>query len=427
MPYRFSYLVPCAWALALSPLMTIEVFASGFQDQEDALRLRLRNELRRADKPSAGVEHDIYAWVQGVALEYNSPYLGNTVGLDVGAFHTHNLDHHDGWSTRWYLDGYDSFSLYTASLKLKLGEQLYIRAGRMVTDSTYNEQDDIPLINMSSQRTQPSLSDAVLIQYSPHYNLDLYGMYRVGVYTYPDVSHGVHKTGPINPLSYQYDTLRPQYLASMVYHDKLDTYALSSAWQEDVSNQVMTRASQRYPLSDDGRSFIRSEWVALYAKLQGVSAQYEGATSTYVLGGKLTYANPNSSTFVAIGKAGPKFHWMSGVDTDISYTFELSIDRNHSDMWSGQVGHTWNLPHDTLFGVAQIATRGYEDHHNTVKVKGVATDLYFGYLPQSGPLKGFRSFLTLSKAREKRDGSQLGNTLNYFDVKMTLQYDFNLR
>ncbi|STP76308.1 putative outer membrane porin protein [Escherichia coli] len=36
-------------------------------------------------------------------------------------------------------------------------------------------------------------------------------------------------------------------------------------------------------------------------------------------------------------------------------------------------------------------------------------------------------FLAADKGREKRDGSTLGDRLNYWDVKMSIQYDFMLK
>ncbi|BED22320.1 hypothetical protein VEE46_20880 [Escherichia coli] len=44
-------------------------YAAQLADDEAGLRIRLKNELRRADKPSAGAGRDIYAWVQGGLLD----------------------------------------------------------------------------------------------------------------------------------------------------------------------------------------------------------------------------------------------------------------------------------------------------------------------------------------------------------------------
>ncbi|EBQ9001876.1 glucuronide uptake porin UidC, partial [Salmonella enterica subsp. enterica serovar Blockley] len=49
------------------------------------------------------------------------------------------------------------------------------------------------------------------------------------------------------------------------------------------------------------------------------------------------------------------------------------------------------------------------------------------YRIEEGPLEGMNIFLAADKGREKRDGSALGDRLNYWDVKMSIQYDFMLR
>ena len=54
-------------------------YAAQLADDEAGLRIRLKNELRRADKPSAGAGRDIYAWVQGGLLDFNSGYYSNII------------------------------------------------------------------------------------------------------------------------------------------------------------------------------------------------------------------------------------------------------------------------------------------------------------------------------------------------------------
>ena len=49
------------------------------------------------------------------------------------------------------------------------------------------------------------------------------------------------------------------------------------------------------------------------------------------------------------------------------------------------------------------------------------------YRVSEGPLQGMNFFLAADKGREKRDGSALGDRLNYWDVKMSIQYDFMLK
>ena len=60
-------------------------YAAQLADDEAGLRIRLKNELRRADKPSAGAGRDIYAWVQGGLLDFNSGYYSNIIGVEGGA------------------------------------------------------------------------------------------------------------------------------------------------------------------------------------------------------------------------------------------------------------------------------------------------------------------------------------------------------
>ena len=407
--------------------ISCQTMAAGFYDQDDALRLRLRNELRRADKPSAGSAHNIYAWIQAVELEYNSAYLNDVVGVDVGGFYVHRLDAKDNWSSRWYLDGNESFSRSTAAIKVKLADNIKVKAGRMVTDSAYSGQGDIPIINSSSQRAVPTISDAVLVQYSPTQALDVYGMYRYGYYGYSDVEQGVHKMGPLNPNTLTYDKKRAQYVVAGVYHDNEDYYAISGSSQEDVATQVMGKAAQRYPTGGADEGYFKPELIAFYARLNGQVADREGPESTYLLGGQLSYINKYGSVFVGLGKAGPKANRLSGVDTDIGYVFDLSIDRNHSDMWSSQIGVTWNLTPGAFVGIAEVFTNGYEDDHKNVAVHGMGTDVLLGYMPQDGYLKGLRSLLVLNSSREVRNGSALGSRLDYFDIKLTFQYDFALR
>lgn len=425
MSFRQICSVQCAVVLMSS--LSFPALASGFYEQEDVLRLRLRNELRRADRPSAGDAHNIYAWVQGAALEYNSGYLGDIIGVDVGAFRVQKLDAHDDWSTRWYLDDHDSFNRYTAAVKVKLADNLSVKAGRMVTDSAYAGQEDIPLINSSSQRTLPTISDAVLVKYSATKDLDIYGMYRYGIYTYPDVSRGVHSTGPINPYTQEYDALRQQSVLSAVYRNKFDSYALSVSTQNDVASQVMGRVVQRYPTLDKNDGYFKPEVVGYYANLNGTNAKYDGPDKTYLLSGQLSYINKKGSLFAGLGKVGPKANRLAGIDTDLGYVFDLSIDRNYSDMWSWQVGGTWNLSPNTFVGIAEVFTDGYEDYQRNVRVQGMGTNILMGYMPQDGYLKGLRSLLVLNSSREQRDGSALGDRLDYFDIKMTIQYDFTLR
>ncbi|MCU5771647.1 glucuronide uptake porin UidC [Erwiniaceae bacterium BAC15a-03b] len=407
--------------------LSYQAVASSFDQQEDVLRLRVRNELRRAEKPSAGDGKDIYAWVQGLALEYNSRYYQDIIGVDIGDFYVYKLGARDNWSSRWYLDGHDSFNRYTAAVKINLSPQLQFKVGRMVTDTQYSGGDDLLIMNSSSQRTVPSLSDAALLKYQLNPQLDIYAMYRFGVYNYSDVAEGVHKTGPINTTTLKHDLFRPQYISALAWRRQCESAGAAVSWQQDVALQLMTKAAGCIPVADDPREYLKPEFMAFYARMNGLSVRDDSPDYGYVVSGQLSYIAPPGSLFLAAARTGDRPHWSSGVDTDLGYPFDLSIDRNHNDMWSWQAGGTVNLPGDTFVGVAQVMTRGYEDYQHRVPIHGMGTNLLFGYRPQDGMLKGLKALLILNKAREHRNGSSLGDRLDYYDIKMNLQYDFTLK
>lgn len=408
-------------------LLSYQAVAASFYNEEDALRLRLRNDFRRAERPSAGSDKNIYAWVQGAALEYNSSYYQDIIGVDIGGFYVYKLGARDNWSTRWYLDGHDSFGRYTAALKLKLSNNLSIKAGRMVTDSLYSGQEDLPIINASSQRTVPTLSDAVLMKYSIDKNYDIYAMYRYGVYYYSDVAEGVHRTGPIDPKSYRHNLFRPQYITSLVFHDSCNYYAASSLWQEDVALQLMGKTTTCYPLAPDRKDKLKAEFTAFYANLDGMTAELDGPKDTSLLSGQLSYIHPVGSLFFGVGKTGGKLNRIAGIDTDLGYPFDLSIDRNHSDMWSYQLGATLNMPGNSFIGIAETLTNGYETYHHDVRIRGAGTNFLFGWQAAQGKLQGLKIFVALNRAREHRNGSALGDRLDYYDSKVNIQYDFTMK
>lgn len=405
-------------------LLSYQAVASSFYQDDDALRLRVRNELRRADRPSAGADREIYAWVQGLALEYNSRYYQDRIGVDVGGFYVYKLGAKDNYSTRWYLRDHDSFARYTAAVKIKFSDALQLKVGRMVTDTAYTGQDDILIFNSSSQRTMPSLSDAAVLKYRINTELDLYTIYRIRDYTYPYVTEGVHKSGPMDPQTLQHNRLRPQYITALSWNRKCDHIGLSTAWQEDVSMQFMTRGSGCFPVGDNESKTIKPEFTAFYARLNGASANYEGPGYAYVVSSQLSYIVPQGSVFMGAGKTGDKPNPLSGIDTDIGYPFDLSIDRNHNDMWSFQLGGTINLPGNAFVGAAEVMTNGYEDYDHKIAIHGMGTNIFLGYQPPSGLFKGLKAMLILNKAREHRNNSELGDRLDYYDIKLNLQYDF---
>lgn len=89
--------IPIAVAAACPSALALQI-----SDDESALRFRLKNELRRADKPSAGAGRDIYAWVQGGLIDFNSGYYSQRIGVEGSAYYVYKLGARDNMSTRWY-------------------------------------------------------------------------------------------------------------------------------------------------------------------------------------------------------------------------------------------------------------------------------------------------------------------------------------
>lgn len=77
-----------AIALLLCPSL---LYAAAINDNEDSLRIRLKNDFRRADKPSAGSGRDIYAWVQGGLIDVNTRYYSDFIGISAGAYYVYKL------------------------------------------------------------------------------------------------------------------------------------------------------------------------------------------------------------------------------------------------------------------------------------------------------------------------------------------------
>lgn len=90
-------------------------------------------------------------------------------------------------------------------------------------------------------------------------------------------------------------------------------------------------------------------------------------------------------------------------------------------------GANYRLTPQLTLTLAPVVTRGYESSQRDVQIEGMGLLSAVNYRVAEGPLSGMNIFLAADKGREKRDGSSLGDRLNYWDVKMSIQYDFMLR
>ncbi|NIY48210.1 glucuronide uptake porin UidC [Cedecea colo] len=403
---------PSAWAIQLS-------------DDESALRFRLKNELRRADKPSAGTGRDIYAWVQGGLIDFNSEYYAQFIGVEGGAYYVYKLGAHNDMSTRWYLDGHESFGYALGAIKIKPTENIRLKLGRFGTDYGYGSLPwRIPLIAGNSQRTLPTVSEGALGYMALTPNIELWAMWRSRVFQWTDSATGIRDEGVYNSATGKYDKHRPRTFLAASWHDENSRYSVGGSVQDDVSTQAQSIFEKRIPLTKDHA--LKGELLGSYVKLEGLSRSSSQPDETGLVSGQLSWSAPWGGLFAS---GGYLQHAMSGavVDTDIGYPFSLSLDRNREGMQSWQAGVNYRLTPQLTMTLAPIVTRGYESSQRDVQIKGIGLLGAVNYKVAEGPLQGMNVFLAADKGREKRDGSTLGDRLNYWDVKMSIQYDFMLK
>ncbi|WP_371810566.1 glucuronide uptake porin UidC [Dickeya sp. CFBP 2040] len=404
---------------------SLAVQAAEINDNEDSLRIRLKNDFRRADRPSAGAaSRDIYGWVQGTMLDANTHYYSDFIGAEAGGYYVYKLGAKARWSTRGYLADYDSFGLASGAIKLKPTDNIYVKIGRFGTDNGYGSLPyRVPLIASGSTRTMPTLSEGVIGRYDVDKNIDIWAMYRTRVFLWPDAAVGVRNEGIYNSATGHYDTKRARSFLAGSWHDDSSRYSFGGSWQSDVSSQYETIVEKKFSL--ENKDTIKIELLAFHAMLDGVSRSRSIHDNTQVYSGQVTYSMPKLSFF---GAAGMVTHAMnnigSNVDTDIGYPNSLSIDRNKEDMFSLQAGVQYFFQPNFSVMIAPLITHGYEDANRTIEIngRGILTGVFYNI--KEGPLSGVKMYVASDVAKEKRNGSKLGNELNYWDVKAGIQYDF---
>lgn len=401
------------------------IHAEPISDDENEIRFRLKNELRRADKPSAGQGKNVYAWVQGGLIDFNSRYYSHVIGIEGGAYYAYKLGARDNMSTRWYLNGDKSFGYALGALKIKPTENSQLKLGRFGTDSGYGSLPwKIPLIAGSSQRALPTVSEGVLGYYAPTKNIELWSMWRTRVFQWTDSATGIRNEGVYNSMTGKYDKHRSRTFLAASWHDDSSRYALAGSVQKEVSHQLQGMVEKRSPLTAEHA--LKSELIGFYAEVDGLSRSKTQPNETALVSGQLTWSAPWGSLFAS---GGYLQHAINGaiLDTDIGYPFSLSLDRNRERMQSWQLGGNYRLTPQLTLTLAPILTRGYESHQREVTVEGLGLLGAMNYRVEQGPLSGMNVFLAADRGREKRSGSALGNRLDYWDVKMSIQYDFMLK
>jgi hypothetical protein len=140
--------------------------------EDDSLTASFRTFYFNRDKDSGNADSEALA--QALRLDYQSGYFSDLIGYDVSLFSVAKLagDRGEGGTSLLQTEGDGSQGGYTkfgqALVKLKLGENAELRAGRMVLDT--------PLFNDSDSRATPSATQAVMA--SGNFNgVDLYGIW----------------------------------------------------------------------------------------------------------------------------------------------------------------------------------------------------------------------------------------------------------
>ncbi|EJM3642736.1 glucuronide uptake porin UidC [Salmonella enterica] len=413
-----------AICIAVQPGFT-SVYAVQFNDDESSLGLRLKNELRRADKPSAGPGRDIYAWVQGGLIDFNSNYFSQLFGVEGGAYYVYKLGARNDMSTRWYLDGHDSFGFALGALKIEPTTNTLLKIGRFGTDYGYGSLPyRIPLIASSSSRTLPTVSEGILGYLAVTPDVELWTMWRTRVFLWTDSSTGIRDEGVFNKQTGRYDKHRTRKFLAASWNNDNDRYSLGASIQNDVSSQFQAILEKSIQL--DGGNILKAELLSFYAKLDGLSRSASQPDETALISSQLTWTTSWGNLFASSGYLK---HAMNGavVDTDMGYPFSLSLDRNQEGMQSWQAGVNYRVSPDLNFTFAPVLTRGYESSNREVEIKGFGVLGAVNYQVKAGPLKGMNLFLAADKGREKRDGSILGDRLDYWDIKMSIQYDYTLK
>ncbi len=186
----------------------------------------------------------------------------------------------------------------------------------------------------------------------------------------------------------------------------------------------MSRGSHSWINPETG--FFKAEYVGFYAQPIGLSQDQNVDDDTYAVSGQLLWNKDRVTVMGSFGQVGKKLPGNPDIDTDIGFPFDQSIDRNHYDMFSWQLGGFYKVSDAFDMGLALVVTDGYEDRDHDVNIEGLGANLVLSHTVQEGPLKGFKTSAILNKAQEYREGSALGDKLDYYDIKLTAHYDFNL-
>lgn len=421
-------LLSCALACSCTLNAANAANTHSYFNDEFGLDLTLKNDLRRADKPSAGTNHNIGAWVQGVMLKLDSGWINDYVGLEGGYYYVAKLAAPESMHTRWYLDDRDNFGFWTGAAKFRYKDLVKLKLGRFGTDYSQGYLPyDVPLISQNSNRTLPTTSQGALLMVHPHDNVDIWAMYRNRVFTSTSaLQGGFRDEGVYRAASNDYDR-RNRYFAAVSFYDDNNRLSLGYSYQEDVARLYELDLYNKFKINSDHsiNTHLRYFGGQTLGESTIISEQSNRADSTNLYAFKITWTNPYGIVNASVGYLTDATYGQA-IDSDMGLVNSLSLDRNHDAMFAFELGYAKPLGAGFTIALAPIMTRGYEDRSHKVEVHGYSLNYGIMYKAPSGPLKDLSVNLFGDWGFEERDGSQFGDRLDYWDIKLSIQYNFDI-
>ncbi|MGD1448221.1 hypothetical protein [Vibrio harveyi] len=392
-------------------------------DLYQSLRLRMKNELRIAERPSASPDDEIEAWVQGFLVDYKLHNITNWLDVNAYGYTVQKLLADPEKSTRFYLDGHDSFYLYGASLDIKPLDGMTITVGRFITDKGYGSFDAIPLLEYTSVRTLPSMKEGILLK-QEFDDLNVFGAVtfkNAGGYDADWVDEGIWEG--FNLDGSKKIIRSPRYNLAMTLNEPNYGGGFGLRYQADHSVQYQLEPYYSFPTE---LGAVRLDGRFFYADLLELEKERNEDDYTFVFTGMVSYFVNDWILSASAGQVGPKLSALTNVDTDIVYPFDQSISRNNQYTTAWSLGSLYQFSKEFSAGLFIVKTDGYLDNFENVSIDGTGGNLVLMYNPNEGTFKGMKSSLILNKAKEYLKGDIDDKTRDYFDIKMSIQYDFNL-
>ncbi|MGL5122924.1 MAG: hypothetical protein ACRC6K_01975, partial [Fusobacteriaceae bacterium] len=335
-------------------------------------------------------------------------------------------------TTRFYLNDHSSFNRgFMPSLKFKYKDNR-VRIGRFSVDTVYGGWDyEIPMISSGSIRTLPNMKEGIFYSGKLAEDWNIYSM----VTTKNSNSFSVEKwdkAGVMTPMTLELIDKEPHYALATIYDRDSWTYKLGVGFQDEVRKEVAGNIVKKIKSPNTSGLYIVN-LLGYYTRLEGETKKMahllkgHDAENLHILTGSLSYIEGKFNNWIAIGYVSGKIPPNSGIDTDMVYTGDQSIDRNHADMYSYQFGSVYSFTNNFAGGGYVTLTDGYEDNTKMTKVEGIGFNLLANYNFKGTTLDGLSVTALINKAKEERSPKSGGSkSLDYYDIKLIAQYKFDV-